>query len=341
MLFTPNLFTINRAHQREAFTSRKTFGQSVYVVPRSECFFRRTSVQGSGKKAIQALRLKSSQQAASEKTSFKFVRDNTGPGVGVWEYQELDDYKGRAIPESLLFPSLSEGARLIQTLNGYEGQIWNKGVLIASRWWEEIPPAQSWYEFIYNTQTETGISTDAEMPPVSKLPHSAKIPRWEMSLKSVLSPRNLTTLICLVCLGVLSFEGTRYVHNNILEGKINEEISQKSETASQALRARRRALSNIQFVEKHKELGGQGSLLVALSGLGEVLSGRSLIVKNLSYNSGEIEIILQSSTENSIPEMVNRLESIPEIENVNISIDSRNDMKIVAFIVSHLELDVD
>lgn len=341
MLFTPNLFTINKAHQREAFTSRKTFGQSVYVVPRSKCFFRRTSIQGSGKKALQALRLKSNQQAVSEKTLFKFVRDKIGNGVGVWEYQELDNYKGRAVPESLLFPALSEGTRLIQTLIGYEGQIWNNGALIASRWWGEIPSDKSWYEFTYNTQTETGVVTDAEMPPASKVPYSAKIPPWEMSLKSVLSPQKLTAFICLACLGVLSFEGTRYVHNKVLERKISGEISKKSETASQALRTRRRALSNIQFVEKHKQLGRQGSLLVALSGLGEVLSGRSLIVKNLSYDSGEIEIILQSGTENSIPEMVNRLESIPEIENVNISIDSRNDMKIVAFIVPHLELDVE
>ncbi|MCX2865118.1 hypothetical protein OOZ63_25140 [Paucibacter sp. PLA-PC-4] len=51
-------------------------------------------------------------------------------------------------PETLLHQFGTEGLRLVECLVGYEGQAWRDGVLMASRWWAQIPEASDWQTFV-------------------------------------------------------------------------------------------------------------------------------------------------------------------------------------------------
>lgn len=334
MFFTPRLFALNNNEQKEVLSTSKSIGQFVCVIPRAHCSFRRIKMPGRGRKPMQAALLKLKQQAASSDNNFHVSPDNHGNGGGAWEYPVIENYAGRSIPESLLYPPLSEGSRLIKNLTGYEGQVWSDESLIASRWWQNEPSDELWGKFIYNVGVETGLSIENKFPVISILPYNAKVPILELNWSRVFSPQTLASVLFVIFAGAMSFEGARYMHNQSSLAVMEKELSQKSELTSQILTTRRRALSNIQYVDRYKNLESRGSIIFALSEIGEVLDGRGLFLRNINISLGEIEMIFQTSNEYSIPDIVNALEDVPGLGKVSISIDGRNDLKIEAQITS-------
>lgn len=52
-------------------------------------------------------------------------------------------------PESVLRPRLDhDGVRLLELLDGVEGQVWRAGSLVASQWWQAPPDAPAWHRFL-------------------------------------------------------------------------------------------------------------------------------------------------------------------------------------------------
>lgn len=52
------------------------------------------------------------------------------------------------LPETLAREAGEEGVRLVQALDGVEGQSWRGGVLQVSRWWAERPELAEWQQFL-------------------------------------------------------------------------------------------------------------------------------------------------------------------------------------------------
>src|ERR1051325_4661812 len=63
---------------------------------------------------------------------------------------EADIRPGRVtvLPETVLQARGEEGLRLVSCLDGFEGQCWSDGELVASRWWSDMPSPQRWIEFL-------------------------------------------------------------------------------------------------------------------------------------------------------------------------------------------------
>lgn len=55
--------------------------------------------------------------------------------------------RARVVPETLLRARPEQGVQLVNCLEGYEGQAWRDGELVASRWWGEIPSTVQWLNF--------------------------------------------------------------------------------------------------------------------------------------------------------------------------------------------------
>jgi hypothetical protein len=62
------------------------------------------------------------------------------------------------LPESLLRAPLQTGLRLLKCLNGAEGQYWQNGQLIVSRWWPQRPDQYAWLAF----QRDCGIPAEEQ-----------------------------------------------------------------------------------------------------------------------------------------------------------------------------------
>ncbi|MGL6290159.1 MAG: hypothetical protein ACRC2H_05690 [Silanimonas sp.] len=55
----------------------------------------------------------------------------------------------RLVAESSLIPApAADGARLVEVREGVEGQLWENGDLLASRWWATAPSASAWAMFL-------------------------------------------------------------------------------------------------------------------------------------------------------------------------------------------------
>ncbi len=70
----------------------------------------------------------------------------------------------RVLPESVLYKQGTSGLRLIRNLQGAEGQFWEDGCLLQSRWWKVVPDAAEWLAF----QRDLGLGGEkrqVEAPP--------------------------------------------------------------------------------------------------------------------------------------------------------------------------------
>lgn len=91
--------------------------------------------------------------------------------VWVWDAErqrqamtEAGVRSARIVPETVLHPlPAADGPRLIQSLDGVEGQYWRSGELLDSHWWPQPPTATAWRHF----QRGQGGVAQAE-PPVAE-----------------------------------------------------------------------------------------------------------------------------------------------------------------------------
>ncbi len=87
---------------------------------------------------------------------FALVMGEQGAVVLAWDQAAFNERcatagipanPGRLIPETLLHPALHKGVTLRRCLEGVEGLVWREGVLVASRWWPQMPAADGWLNF--------------------------------------------------------------------------------------------------------------------------------------------------------------------------------------------------
>jgi hypothetical protein len=67
-------------------------------------------------------------------------------------------------PESLCHAPLADGLHLLQRLEGVEGQCWQGGVLLASRWWAAVPELGDWQAFARQSRAPAQGATGVPVP---------------------------------------------------------------------------------------------------------------------------------------------------------------------------------
>jgi len=73
-------------------------------------------------------------------------------------------------PESLCHAALPDGLHLLQCMEGVEGQCWQAGVLLASRWWAAVPGLADWQAFARQSRAPASSQAAAAPPEVQALP---------------------------------------------------------------------------------------------------------------------------------------------------------------------------
>ncbi|WP_374473103.1 hypothetical protein [Arenimonas sp.] len=130
-------------------------------MPRAACHYRR----------LEFAQLPVRQRAAAAKLAVR--RHEPAPGAlqhvawtgataHAWIWPQPDPVMAEGepgwIPESLLrAPPAGDGPRLLQAIEGVEGQVWRDGQLQASQWWPAVPDADAWRRFL----RACGIGPDA------------------------------------------------------------------------------------------------------------------------------------------------------------------------------------
>lgn len=123
-----------------------------YLVPRARCHYKRFDFSSLPvRQRVPAARL-----AASRLAPTPSARAHVGWQAGiahVWicpdPPPEMAGLDVPWLPETLLRPRPDrDGARLMAMVEGFEGQLWQDGRLLASRWWTTLPDDADWSRFL-------------------------------------------------------------------------------------------------------------------------------------------------------------------------------------------------
>jgi len=342
MFLIPSL--ILNEENRKPVILRKSgiFGQAIHIIPRSQCSFRRVQLINKGRNATKAALLRLKKEALSTDSQFKIVPDKKGRRAGAWEFQKAPHHKPshRYLPESLARNALDNGARIVECLEGYEGQIWRDGHLISSRWWLEFPQEKEWFGFLRASKVEVDIDS-ATVPNSEQIAFRSDIPIWEFSqdrAREVLSPKNLaiTGLTVFGCLAVYS--GTQLFHHWSEINVNSQKIDRVTDETEQIISQRNRALTNVKYVQKFDNLGHKGAVIIALGQITEVIKRKNVLLSWVRYNDGDIEIGLATDSDGNeaqidIPTLVSDLEAKTTLSNVSMSVRSQKLLVINAQVI--------
>jgi len=326
MLLTPRLVSNNDTG--EPFVLRKSgiLGQLVYVIPRSECSFRRVELVNNGRNAVKAVSLKLQKETISPKSSFRIVPDNIGNRAGAWEFEKPQSEIGRVLPESLVRSPMEEGKRLIECLKGFEGQLWHQNSLISSRWWPKLPTEMEWLGFLRASASE--IEVDLSSRPVAEqIAFRHDIPIWETDrerLGQFFSPVKILIFSFFVLGCMTMYTGGRYFHHWSDRNASAQKLEKFTDTTETILSHRSQALKNIKYVHKYNKHGHKGAMIIALGQVSEIVANENLLLSWIKYSNGELEIGLQGDLTTPIPEFVTALEAKPSLSNVSMDVKSKN-----------------
>ena len=318
--------------------------QSVCVVPRGLCSFRRIRLAGAGanasRNALKAAHLKSRQEALPSEDGSLIVADKgqavldktSAPMAGVWGFAKPNEHKGRYLPESLAQQPMVDGLRLVEGLSGYEAQIWIDKNLAASRWWPSMPSPAQWDVFIRSAQESLG-------PIGTVMPAPAPVP-WRRDLSALalgreqvsewLSPVNLGAITATLLACGYAFIGAQYVRESMTLRDSEAKIANLSEETKLILSHQRRAMANMRYVDRYAVLGRNDTVLRGLGEFATVLGQTDMTIERVNIRLGQIDARLRGETEISVPDVVSLLEAAPALEKVSVTLDARGSVIVKA-----------
>jgi len=332
MLFTPKLIATNDNDENFILNSPGLLGQSIHVIPRAQCAFRRYRLKGSGKPAVEAILLRAMNEARSGHDKFKIIKDPDNKTATVWSYNSKNISKIRSLPETLCVKPVTSGLRLVNCLSGVEGQIWDEGVLVASRWWHNDPSAAEWASFIRVAPFDF-VSDIPAKPAVEKVNYRENFPIFsfdKQNFEDIITPSRVGMFASIIALFSIGLMSTKYFHYAAQLSQIEVQKTEVSEQANIILSKRRRALTHIAAIQKFKDVEPRQSLMGALGALAEVLKGQDVTLRELSVKDNEIEIRMEGNSSMRVPELVAQLEQTSFLKDVSVTNDRQNSFLIKA-----------
>jgi len=231
MLFTPKLIAISKDDENRVLNKSGILGQRIKVIPRANCAFRRYRLKGGGKLNMQAVLLRASNEAHSDHDKFKIFKDPDSKNATVWSYNSKNISRIRSLPETLCLKPHSSGSRLVKCMSGLEGQVWDNGVLVASRWWHDNPSVEEWTSFIRVAPLD--FEADAfKRPAPEVVDYNNNLPLISFDkykLEDIVTPKRISEFAFIAALFVLSFTSTKYFHYST---KLSNIESQKTEIST-------------------------------------------------------------------------------------------------------------
>jgi len=230
----------------------------------------------------------------------------------------LDAGRLRVVPEPAMLPPGGDGIRLVQTLEGVEGQHWIGGHLVASRWWRELPDGRAWLSFVRGSGLLPG--HDRATPPPRGLSWLAR--PWTASSRSGafdLARVDLRVVAAAVAAAVIilyAYQGAQWARIARDTAAVGAEIDQRSRAIEPVLEARRRALDNLSAIRLLHDLDRFPSQLALMARIAEALPGGGTRFTAWSYDQGQLELGIASDQPLDVVKLVRSLEGADHFKSV-------------------------
>lgn len=322
---------IRRFSQRRAaiIPAVSRFGAAQWVLGRSLYRFSRFDLKHVSKaQRPQALRLLIQQWSPFAITGQYVLWASEVALVWAWDAdrlsmdlaaQKLKLASTRIIPESLLHPPLNAGLRLVECLDGVEGQIWVAQRPIHSRWWVETPSSSDWVNF----QRDAGIAPDLNVGiPVAQSLMWLKQP-WAKSADlrkgdGQVWPYEAWCVrgAALVLMALTVWQSTELIKTRQAAGQLRTRLAEVAQSAQPVLEARRKALDGLARIETLQAINPYPTQLGMLAEVATKLPKNDTYLTEWDYQNGKLKITIVTPNKLSNSFLVKQLQDSGWFRNV-------------------------
>jgi hypothetical protein len=307
-------------------------GRRYWAVSRRLCRFFKIPLlaDASTGRQLEALRLQIERLSPFAETGSHFHFGVNFISVWLWDSRVVSDaadaigvdlQRVSVLPESALHPPLGDGVRMIECLDGVEGQCWDRGSLVASRWWPTPPDSRSWVMF----QRGAAVGPDrltANPPPAAALPWLAR--PWTSSptdgwggIGNIDLPFAAAGIAVALMIGY-AYLGTEWLRLIWDRNSVERQIGVYSTEVAPALEARIAALGNATAIQRLHQLDPYPSQLALMARVAEILPKNESHLTEWSYDRGQLEMTVAADHPLDAVFFVRTLERVDRFKAVSV-----------------------
>ncbi len=322
-------------------TSGFRIGGSIYVVPRGECQFVRKLMPRRDSKGREAARQQGRFESRFE-TPDVFVTSGlatSGPGelsVWTWDASALARAVGkagvRAMPETLAREGLENGLRLVRCFAGFEGEVWDRGELLSTRWWRSIPSIEEWRGFLAGARTESPAAAVWQSDTLGDSPRLS-VPEWRANvfwtddgakgLARRVRPAHAAAAILVLGAAPLGFNAFKWGAAISDRMSVEPALAAAQEESRSWVALSRRAARDAEVAAQSAAFGDSTAVLRAMEEFGQALGEETSVVRQIKLDGGSLQITLDSAPKQDLVALVSRLEAASSWKSVRMESEGR------------------
>ena len=300
------------------------FAGNVAIVDRARCRLERVWTPARNREGVEAARMQVAQDLLQEDETafFEPSTDSSAGYVNVWICQISDLPPGSNkstiwIPESFLKEPGRDGPRIVACKSGYEGQIWEHGALVATRWWPETPDPNAWRTFIEGTDAGSGLPLNAsidwlEIPGVQAIDWRKNFSLFSLgkeSLQRAFSPQRLAAAGFVLLLIPFGYLAGAELKTRRLTAEIEATLAPLVDKNRLIEASQRDAFSARAFSLAMQERGSSMMLVDALSELPAAAAGKPVTISFVGLSENQLEVHLSGAEASAVPDIVTKLDN--------------------------------
>lgn len=306
-------------------------GGEAIVLSRALCAFERRKIARNDAKGRKAITLAIQRESPDSEVWIERGAKGAGADVNTWRWSgakvaaALGGVKNApVVPETLARKAGANGLRLVACIDGFEGEYWQSGELIASRWWPRQPDAASWAVFVRGARVadSVGEAVGVDEPPAPTLVD------WREDItvldgglaarQPILRPPQLAKWVFVALAPFVIFEQAKSLSQSQHIRNMEARITEQEEASAEFLRARRFARREKARIENARNLGDETTMLAAVASIAELLKDTDAAIDRITLRDGALEVRVEDHEGRANAELVAALEATPRWSNVSI-----------------------
>lgn len=286
-------------------------GRRYWVVSRSLCGYRVFRLPNTARNDLKNFAaIKAREWAPYTEVGFHVHLSDDAARIWTWDAARVGDgmsaqgvRPGRVtvLPETALQARAADGLRLIECLEGIEGQFWAEGELQASRWWAQTPSRQQWLEF----QRASGVAVEmlGGTPPLEAPVWRGR--PWTNSGEGLAfgierRSREVVTAGAALLLAAYAYVGGSLAHDRASLSAIEDRLRSAEQRSAPVVSDRKGALANQEFLGGFEKLSPYPSQLALFALVAGQLPKNGARITAWSYQEGELQFTIASPVQPDI-----------------------------------------
>lgn len=226
----------------------------------------------------------------------------------------------KVMPETFLRAAAGDGARLVNAIDGVEGQVWRENVPTATRWWPAEPSQHEWASFLRAARIAPGEAGYAKPSPIDvpflEKPWSVRASLADEALDAFDSPRNRAAVAALA-LALPVFLAAQLVAVSRSTASLESDLATISVASEPIRKQRDAALSDLDAIDQLLSFEQFPAQFTVLLRVFETLQGLDINIADWTYDTGALEFSLQAHEPLDAPRYIELFERDEIFENVS------------------------